>query len=228
MTTIRILALGSCLVLPVSVEGMSSMQAVYGMLFGGNAVRQEYRLLTHQALADCGVDNPSLVPVRQMNTLGSMITGGGLASFTAAGIWLDQAALDRCSDEERLFQLYHEAAHYWLCHHQKLMAGVVGTSIVSSMLVARIDQSMNWLGALMLNGVQVAGLIAGLVAAVRYQEKQADIKAAQVLIKIGKKEIVEWYIAQLKAASSESESLLWWASIAERIAYLESLMQKGQ
>jgi hypothetical protein len=61
---------------------------------------------------------------------------------------------------------------------------------------------------------------------VKKQEKQADIMAAQALIRAGKKQIVEAYIRQLKQSPGDSQKGgLWWYSDAQRAAYLEKTLK---
>jgi hypothetical protein len=213
------------------MHAQDMLSQFYCWLLGNQDVRQEYADLARQALATLGVSNPHEVPIKQTNGVGPMIARvDALSSYTAYGIWLDQAYLDTCSLPERLIQIYHEAGHYAHRHHQKL---VIGAAICAPLVCAAFALFNNLMGVdgkLKYSMLSIQMLIAAatadaylLPAIVKQQEKEADLAGARALISEGKSDVVIAYINLLKSCTAARDAL-WWPSVDEQIAYLEALV----
>jgi Zn-dependent protease with chaperone function len=201
----------------------------YCMILGNKDVRQEYKDLAYQALAQLGVSDPASVPIKQMNGVGPSFARVDLSSFTAFGIWLNEGYLDNCSQEEKLFHIYHEASHYVSNHHEKnlvasALAGAVAIFGGAQLGAAVVSENNTWLKYSVAIGstlIACAGIYLGLLPqVVKRQEKQADMQAVQALMEIGKEQVVD---AHIKQVSSEpvQENTIWWYSNAEQVAYLK-------
>lgn len=213
-----------------SMFAQGIMSSMYCWLLGNQDVRQEYAMLTRQALLTLGVHDPHQVSIKQMNDVGPSFVRTHLTSFTAYGIWLDEAHLDTCSPEERLFHIYHEAAHYAHKHHQKLIVGaavcapLVCTAMLMFTNLMGVDEKQKYL-------ILAAQTIIAMAAACSYilpevvkmQEKEADITGAHALINEDKTNVVLAYINLLKSYVS-THTELWWPTVSEQIAYLEALV----
>jgi len=180
----------------------SLISKMYCSIFGNNDVRPEYKQKVHQALKDLGVAQPLDVPVKQMNIVGPSFARYKLASFTAFGIWLDEAYLNRCNEEEKMFHIYHEASHYVQKHHQKNIAGCSGTLMLTLAGLLALKKALGSTNPLIKN-VTVAGTtILAIIGGCRYllpyfvkrQEKQADLMAAKILMSTEKEYIVDAHI----------------------------------
>lgn len=225
---------GALLMTSPSMFAQGIMSQLYCWALGNQDVRQEYALLARQALAALGVSNPQEVAIKKMNGLGPVIARvNALSSFTAYGIWLDEAYLDTCTMEERLFHIYHEAAHYARKHHQKLVIGITLTVPLICALSLQLNKRSCIDNAFVytLSAVQSLIMLASayayiLPAVVARQEKHADIAAAQALIAEGKSDVVRAYIDLLKSyAYGGAETELWWPAVAQQIGYLEGLVR---
>lgn len=216
-----------------SVSGQSLLSKLYCQFLGSSDVKQEYKELAHKALKDFGISNPETVSVKQMNSVGSLIALMPLSSFTAFGIWLDEKYLDSCSQEEKVFHIYHEAAHYARNHHQKLLGIGVGLSAAVGAGLLYLNKKLHahnipYSGALTLGStiVAAAALYLGIVPTiVKRQEKQADVEAAKKLSSLGNQDIVNAHIAMLRQSPSQDKSALWWFSENEQAHYLEQAIQ---
>lgn len=208
------------------------ISTLYGIVLGNQDARLEYKELVHQALTELGVEDPKSVSVKQMNGIGPAFARMNLSSFTAIGIWLDENYLDHCTQEEKLFHIYHEASHFACKHHQKIVAG-------SSIVLVAATLGMIKLNSLLSSGddltkyVALAGSgLAALTGAYYYvlpqivkkQEKEADILAAQALIQSGKEEVVDAHIKDLECKTTGKDTV-WWYSIAEQQTYLKELQK---
>lgn len=210
----------------------SLIAQLYCSVLGNEDARTEYRVLVYQALKDLGIEKPSAVSVKQMNGIGPAFARVPLSTFTAFGIWLDEPYLDSCSFAEKIFHLYHEAAHYTLMHHQKILAGVGISLLLVSLGVIELSGILRDVSVLMKNIVAVgtgAFIVAGcyryiLPHFIKRQEKQADILAAQTLIAHGKKDIVIEHIDNLSKMPIIEEDALWWYSNVEQATYLKAIL----
>lgn len=211
-----------------AVARQSIVSTIYCSLFGNQDASQEYKKLVYQALTDLGINNPEDVPVKKMNGVGSILAGMDVSSFTAFGIWLDEQHLDTCTQEEKLFHIYHEASHYACKHHQKTLIGsaasipliILGLMKLGSLSPhGSVAQYISTTSALLLT--LSATYLYILPHVVKKQERQADVVAAKTLINIGKEEVVDEYINHIRA-SKNCDNNIWWYSNAEQIRYLEN------
>ena len=203
---------------------------LYCQALGNEDVQLVYRNETHQALKEMSVPYHVLVPVKKMNRVGPIIACTKLSSFTAFGIWLDETFLDSCSKDERIFHMYHEAAHYALRHHQKILgSGATMLALTGVVLVGLhkyftyTHTSHNTAKTIGTGAVLPLLSLYLLPKMVKKQEKNADLLAAKVLIESGRGDIVKKHIEVLKHAKSSEGAKLWWYSTEEQINYLEKL-----
>jgi Zn-dependent protease with chaperone function len=212
-------------------QGQSLVSKIYCLFLGDTDVPYEYKQMVYQALRDFGLENPSEVSVKQMNGVGPAFARVNLSSFTAFGIWLDVRYLNKCSEEEKIFHVYHEVAHYVLNHHVKILVGCGG---VIALLIAGLVKLHGTLGVssailkeTLIGGVGILAVLAGyryiLPYFVKKQEKQADIMAAKILVSTGREGIVKAHIENLKKYKDSDEDALWWCTNKETIKYLEKL-----
>jgi len=188
--------------------------------------------MTHQALCDVGVQSFKDVPVKQMNNVGPILALMPLSSFTAFGVWFDEKQLTKYSPSERIFAIYHEAAHYAHQHHQKLLA--IGSAATASAIIILVYLHKK----LVKEKIQyAAGITAGtgvlmslaiyfglLPRIVREQEKEADITAAKTLVRLGKKDVVDQHIQRLEQDAKSNQSNIWWYSEQAQQDYLKELL----
>lgn len=218
-----------CFIYPLSAQ--SIIPKIYCTVLGNTDLKQEYKEQVFKALKDMGVEHPETIAIKKMNRVGSILALMPVSSFTAFGIWFDEKYLDSCSQEKRIFEIYHEAAHYALKHHQKLLGigsavcatAIVGLVFLKKCLDARTSHSLTvTLGAA---AASVAGIYLGIVPQiVQRQEKAADIHAAKKLISLGKTDVVDAYIRLLSKSNLSDKSALWWAPVKEQASCLKDVV----
>jgi len=224
---LQLLLAASLCTTPMVRAKQSVLSKVYCYVLGNQDVQQEYKDQTRQALQTMDVKNPEDVTVKQMNGVGPAFARFNLSSFTAFGIWLDEAYLASTSKEEQTFHIYHEAAHYQQKHHQKNLAactvGIAGGLVL-------LNQSLS-----IASPIAKAAAVTGSAAAIgsyfyllphfiKQQEKQADIIAAQALLKAGNRHVVQARIDDLQNNCPEDSSL-WWLSSQEQVNYLQRVLR---
>jgi hypothetical protein len=216
--------------------GPSLMARLYCSILGDKDARPEYRQIVYQALQSLGVEEPANVPVKQMNAIGPAFARVPLSTFTAFGIWLDEPYLNTCSQEEQLFHLYHEAAHYALNHHQKLLVGCGVAAVFMTVVFLKAESILGDICPLVKNTAAAgAGILIALGCyryvlpqVVKRQEKQADLLAARTLKVLGRQDIVVAHVENLKKASDGDDGALWWFSNHEQAEYLESVLAETE
>ncbi len=213
-----------CILLKSQLNSQDMRVSIYSSILGKNDVKQVYKDLVHKALSDFGCANPEKVAVKRMNSLGSLIAGVQISSFTAFGIWLDEEYLDACTIEQQTFQIYHEAAHYVKNHHSKLLAKLLGLVAVNVFIVHCLQSksSQNHLGQVakvccMLFALLGSGKLVSCI--VKNQEKEADICAAKRLNRLGESDVVNAYIQDLYSLTGNDS--LWWYAPLEQVLYLK-------
>lgn len=205
---------------------------LYCSLLGNTDVAAEYKALVHNALRNLGVNNSKSVSVKQMNNVGALIARIPVSSFTAWGIWFDQDYLDTCNANEQLFQIYHEAAHYAQKHHQKLLTFTLAVAGATGIGLYALHKHLRKNDVPHPNTITAASAATALVAfctivlpyIVKLQEQNADLVAAQKLIELGRSDIVQEYIQQLRELT-EQESNLWWFAGNRQADYLENALR---
>lgn len=213
----NIVLLSMSLFISETLHSYSMVSQAYAYILGNQDLKQEYRVVVDQALADFGVNYPEQVLVKQMSPVGSCIAGLPLSSFTACGIWFNQEHLDSCTPDQIKFQVYHEVAHYVKNHHPQLVTSVVGWFIanVVGLKAASKDNTLFAIGY----GV-CAVLLSGklLVYLVKNQEKEADVVAACKLRSVGQDKVVQAHVHALQEQSGQG---VWWCSADEQVEYLK-------
>lgn len=214
----------------VTHAGKGMMSKVYCSIFGNQDVSPAYKEIAQQALKQLGVKDFESVSVKQMNGVGPAFARMDLSSFTAFGIWLDEDYLDTCTEEEKLFHIYHEASHYVSMHHQKILAGAALSLPLITWGLAKLSSASTgsfFTACAMFTGlsaVALAGIYFGVLPrVVKRQEKQADLLAAQILMDMGREDVVIDHINSLKASRNQDSSDTWWYSVKDQIKYLENL-----
>lgn len=218
-----------------TLAGQSLVSSFYCKILGNADAKKEYQELTRSALQAHGIAHSEDVPVKKMNKIGSFIAGTQVSSFTAFGIWLDEKSLDSCSQEERIFQIHHEAAHYAQRHHPKLvtLSALAGATLVSNLLLLKKSLSAP-LTKPMWQTAGFAACVAGLAATffalfprvVRYQEKEADVIAAQKLVALNKASVVRAHIDALQQTTAMDNHGRWWYSAREQVNYLKDVIKR--
>jgi hypothetical protein len=211
----------------------SYVSKIYCKMLGNSDVKEEYRKLAYKALEELDVPNPEAIPVKKMNNVGSIIALMPLSSFTAFGIWFDEDYLDSCSPEQKVFQIYHEAAHYAQQHHQKVLAAsatltalaAVGMSVLNKKL--KENNSPHSLAIILgVSAATVTLMYLGILPLmIKHQEKTADLEASKKLISSGNAGVVEAHIQSLRHPTP-SYGNIWWFSDKEQADYLEKTVQK--
>lgn len=204
------------------------IEQLYAHVLGNEDACAEYTWLVQSALTKMGVQNSDKVLVKKMNSVGPTFARINLSSFTAFGIWIDEEYLDICTEPERIFHLYHEAAHYAQKHHQKIVIGsTVSLACVFFALKKLFDLNRNKSVA-HIACIAGSGLLAGsalytyaLPMFVKKHEKQADLLAAKILMQTKQQDVLENHIENLRKIEKSEESTLWWDSLVEQITYLE-------
>lgn len=213
----------------------SLISKMYCLILGDKEVRLEYKEIAQEALKEFGVEELEDVPIKQMNWVGPTFAQTDLSSFTAFGIWLNEAYLDACTQEEKIVHIYHEAAHYAKNHHLKILIGTsayfsigLGGLIGLYSLFESFDPTLkNTLVACIGILLTVRGYHYILPRFVKEQEKEADLKAIKKLIISGKQDVVDAYLHTLRERVAEKQIHdvnMWWYSDKEIVAYLD--MQK--
>jgi len=186
----------------------------YKKQFGEQEVSDWYKNMTVEFLGYLGVEHADAVPVRQLVVSSQALIDAkinlvpGLAVLT--GIWLNEPALEKFTEEDRLWYIAHEAAHYRLNHAQKhfiakevatmfpavcILLDVGVASALVNFLANRLDHvknhqtlygSISFLAASMLSSRAVINnfnqfLLPVIFAYKKKNEREADLAAASML-----------------------------------------------
>ncbi len=111
--------------------------AFYASLFGDQDASPWYQKITKEALEQFEV-NADEICIKRMNGIGPFIVGSGLFSFSMNNIWYDETLLGKLSEKQRLFAVYHEAAHIALRHHPTQLLYLFGTSMVTAIALLKL------------------------------------------------------------------------------------------
>lgn len=235
-----VLTRGCCLLLCVGVFNTRAgvVQSACAKVFGNKDASVQYREAMQRALRDHGVENPETVGVKQMNKVADRVLGQQLATFSFFGnTWVSEASLDACKPAHKKYTLYHEAAHHAEKHHETMLAGLGALALFTApsvyCIVQRYTASCNvWVGRSIRAFAALAYLYCfkkyAVEPASRIIEKEADILAAQTLIKTGQADVVAQYVQGLKkqVATAGAEKDPWHKTVEEQIAYLSLLLPR--
>lgn len=179
----------------------------YNVIFGNEDVSKPYKKQITKALRDFKVSHPEKVAIKKMNSFASRLLGAELYSFTLAGIWINESALNTLTESAREFKLYHEAAHYALGHHAQAL-GLVATALPLMTTFPLLFRSAYYRTAFKKLGnifVYAASALSwygiyayGLKPYIKEQEKAADLAATRMLCSIGKESTVQNYLNELR------------------------------
>ena len=202
----------------------------YNVIFGNEEVPAPYKKQITQALRDFKVSHPEKVAIKKMNSFASRLLGNELYSFTLAGIWINEPALNTLTESAREFKLYHEAAHYALGHHAQAL-GLVATALPLMTTFPLLFRSAYYhsvykkCGNIFAYGATALswfGLYTyGFKPFIKQQEKAADLAAVRMLCSIGKEEVVQDYLNELRnELTLQTVADDWHYSAAEEYEYM--------
>jgi Zn-dependent protease with chaperone function len=213
---------GSCSAFP--------FDSLYAKIFGEEPVSEYYSVLLKQALRDFGCQDCDDVPLYKMNSRASTLIGSELYSFTLTGIWINEPVLQNCSEHQKYFILYHEAAHYAHHHHAKaLVALLLTVSAAVGLNIIVHTQLKSAFGTLASLVFSIAGSYWLLKSIIKEQEQSADLAAAQLLCQLDKAIIVQHHLDSLieQINEGEEDTDSWHYPISEQFAnifwYLQSI-----
>jgi hypothetical protein len=214
------------------VLSQSYISQLYCLALGNGDIKKEYKDIVTKALQEYGVVDAELISIKKMNCVGQVIARMPLSSFTAFGIWFDEDFLDLSSEEERTFQIYHEAAHYVQQHHQKTLislaisnGAIAGFISYNKLLQDRNNSCSLPITPAITGIVAAAGIYLGMLPyIVKQQEKEADLQACRKLIALDRTDIIKARIKDLRRSGSTSGNI-WWFSEVEQAEYLEKTIK---
>ncbi len=208
----------------LSLQAESVSSSVYAQLLGKENASVWYQSKTAEALADFGVD-ASKVQVKRMNGFAPKLIGEGLYSFSCFDVWYNESLLNACPENERLFAVYHEAAHIALGHHTQdiaLLSAWLAAYPISYWAYSTYDDVSYLYYVLAVLGTYAASTL--FAARSRDKEKQADLYAVEKLVQLGKKDIILSHLHVLQhsmnAGDGEVEQT-WHYSPSEQYAYIK-------
>jgi len=225
--------------LPIIAVANDCVNSLYCAVLGNEDASMKYQEIIREALQDFGVVEFNTVAVKKMSSLPKRLLGNSLISFTMQGIWIDEELLLECPEEEVVFTLYHEAAHYVKRHHAKLLLMVVPASVIfygithwpASLLERKLKYKLLKVGLIgLLSGGALMALDRFLMRPlVREFEKDAELEAARLLCRLHKQKIVSAHIDFLKSSlldKSDNNTESWWYSLADRIKFVSACLQE--
>jgi hypothetical protein len=212
------------------MQTVSASCPFYNVIFGNEEVSAHYKKLAMKALRDFKVGKAEKVAIKKMNSFASHLLGAELYSFTLAGIWINEPALNTLTESAREFKLYHEAAHYALGHHAQAL-GLVAAALPLMTTFPLLYRSAYYhsafkkLGNLFVYAASALswyGICAyGFKPYIKEQEKAADLAATRMLCSIGKESIVQAYLNELRnELTAQTVSEDWHYSNAQEYEYI--------
>ncbi len=201
--------------------------ALYASLFGKQDASSWYQAATKKALEQFEV-NSDAIGIKRMNGVGPFVVGSGLFAFSMNNVWYDETLLGKLSEKQRLFAVYHEAAHIALRHHPTQLLYLFGASISTAIAFLKFPMLKESQGLTksitLLAAIAVSGC--GLTKLVKNQERAADLKAAKLLIKLGKDDVVKDHIIWLQDVVNGGhghDEQVWHYTFDEQLNYLKVL-----
>jgi len=199
-------------------------QKAYCTLFGNEDAPAEVQNIFREALNAFNVGNADQISIKKIRSDRTWLNN--FSSFTWFGIWVNEEVYNRCPQCLE-WTAYHEAAHYAKLHpHLQIILGsiLLGIPLALHGTLLFKDASLK-LHALAILPDLLCGAI--LVNMPKTLELEADTLAAQKLCQLGKAEIVEHAIEELKKHSQEtslSSTNIWFPSKYKTIAALEKTL----
>ncbi len=196
-------------------------------LFGNKDASDQAKQLINQARDSFGISQTENLPVKYITHKPAWLQQ--FLAFTWLGTWINKNSWENLSDQEQIFAAYHETAHHYLNHPLKQIYFTLGTFIASIALgrvcIPSVKSKLLACGLQTLLSATLLGLIVPWYA--KLCEKEADIKAAQKLCTLGKKDIVKHQIAQLSSELDQGNncSSLFFPSINDQVTYLQEIIQ---
>lgn len=214
----------------------ATIEEVYAKFFGGQDASSWYAVTAQKALRDSGHQQPEGIPIKKMNALGPLCTGDSLYSFSMFNMWFDEELLNQVDELERLFVIYHEAAHVTQKHHQQFLFSLIPVGMLAVLVpfmhnricgtqpaIVRYVSYCVWymLGAMAVKKWYVQPLI-------KLQEKYADLAACHTLSAIDRQDVIDAHIALLKLMISlgYDQKSDWHYDLANQVSYLEDYQVK--
>lgn len=220
------------------IKATSFISAAFQPLLGSVDLDEPYKSEVKEALSNFKVANVNSVSIKKMDNLIPHIIDPSIVSYTFFGLWFNQDYLAQLSSSARTWNIYHEAAHYASNHSSKaiLLVGILGGLSYATIpqLNTKLSTKYNLInGAIYLTtwSAAVAASFYTLQELVREQEKQADLKAARLLLTLGKEDVVLDHIDALnnqiaQGAGDQADS--WHYSTYEQVEYLFTCLQALQ
>lgn len=205
---------------------------IYSLVLGRQDLDKENTQVVESALKAYNINHKVLI--KKMGSFPSSAVRIPLASFTMSGIWFDQDFLNSCTPEQKEWDVFHEAAHYKLNHHAKLLGmgalslGAIALTVYTGCNMVDATPSIKLILAAAL-GLSTSWVAVKKVlqSYVRQQEQEADEYAAKTLQQIGKIDTVKKHIESLEKNSNTTDiDDIYHPSSKKQIAYIHKIIQQ--
>ncbi len=128
-------------------------------------------------------------------------------------------------DQSIISKIYH----YALNHHPKMLAGCGLMALLTTVGLITLHRTLKTNSPWIKRSVTASvGLLTALCCYryvlpyfVKQQEKQADLLAAATLKTIGRQDVIDEHINNLKENNNDNDTDLWWYSSNQQVKYLE-------
>lgn len=227
------------IIIMLSVAGSLSatIEEVYAKFFGGQDASSWYTVTAQKALRDCGHQQPEEVSVKKMNALGPLCIGNDLYSFSMFNMWFDEELLNQVDELERLFVVYHEAAHVTQKHHQQFLLSLIPVGMLAALVPFMHNRMFGAQPAIIRYVSYCVWYILGAMAVkkwyvqplIKLQEKYADLEACRTLSAIDRQDVITAHIALLKLMISlgYDQKSDWHYDLPSQVSYLDAHQLKG-
>lgn len=216
--------------------------------YGKEEASEQYKEKIYEFLTYLDVENTRDVPIRKLKKGKSSLA---LADIT--GIWLnEETTFSGGLDSYQLYILAHEAAHY--AHHHsikclifKSLAGLIPTNLLQTLIIflsyrviASSQNISDLLSASLISNIYlktIENIIAEKITPFinntydKSDEKQADLKAAEMLCKHGYEYVIEDMIKRIKNNIEQGITVSNFhdhPSFEEQLAYFQKFWDEWQ
>jgi len=212
------------------LQGASLISNILAPLLGTADLDEPYKTEVQDALRNFNVPNIESVSIKKMDKFVPSLIDPAIISYTFFGLWFNQNYLAQLSSSERTWNIYHEAAHYAAHHSAKTVALTTIIGSLSCMTVSQFNTRLRtnytlfngtlylttWSTALAANFYMLQQLI-------KDQEKEADLKAARLLLLLDKEDVVTDHLDELRnqiVQGAGDQTDCWHHSPYEQAEYL--------
>lgn len=219
-------------------------------LFGNEEASEQYKEKIYEFLSYLGIENVHNIPIRKLKKEGSFLLP---ALTTVAGIWLNEETIFSGElDSYQLYILAHEAAHY-TCHHPikyfifKKLAQFLPTNLIQTLVIfysyRKAINNQNIYNLVLMSVItnMYLKIIKNITiktitpfinnTCVKSNEKQADLKAAEMLCEHGYEYVIEDMINRIKNNIEQGITVLNYhdhPSFEEQLAYFQKFWDEWQ